>query len=190
MNNTYATFRDPAMAEKAAGALLDHGIKPEHISIVLPEAYGNAYKANADGGTKSEHMAKQGITTTTPADAASGSAKGAGVGLVAGAVAALAAVFIPGVGLVLGGGALALALGGMAGTTVAGAIAGGATGYLRDQGMPPEKVEEYSSVLGTGGAIVTVSPVDEKVDNATIEEMLRKYDGNVSSYAHRTPTRM
>ncbi len=41
MSNTlYATFSNPEEAEKAAGALLDHGVKPEDLSIVRKHLEG------------------------------------------------------------------------------------------------------------------------------------------------------
>ena len=69
--------------------------------------------------------AKHGISTTTPEDAGEGAVKGTGIGLGVGILASLAALTVPGVGLVLGGGALAAALGATALTAGAGAIAGG-----------------------------------------------------------------
>ncbi|MEZ0327073.1 MAG: hypothetical protein ACAH95_14330, partial [Fimbriimonas sp.] len=35
----YAAFNDAADAERAAGALMDHGIKPEEISLIVSEAF-------------------------------------------------------------------------------------------------------------------------------------------------------
>ncbi len=35
----YAAFDDAGEAERAAGALIDHGVKPEHISLVVSEEY-------------------------------------------------------------------------------------------------------------------------------------------------------
>jgi uncharacterized membrane protein len=172
-----ATFSDPEQAERAAGAILDHGIRSEHISVILPEGYISR-KAHGDPDY-AEDKAEHGITTTTARDAESGAAKGAGWGLAAGALAALAAVFVPGVGLVVGGGALAMALGGAAGATAAGAIAGGVTGYLKDQGVSDDIVEHYQKVLGAGGAALTVTPSDENVDSNTIEQILAKYNGNL-----------
>ncbi len=49
---------------------------------------------------------------------------------------------MPGVGLVVGGGALALAIGGALGTTAAGAVAGGMAGYLKDQGVSETDANE------------------------------------------------
>lgn len=186
MKSIYATFTDPGMAERAGGALLDHGVRAEHISIVLPEDYRPSSTENEPGGNKAERTAEEGITTTTVGDAASGAVKGAGVGLAAGTLAALAAVLIPGVGLVLGGGALALAIGGVAGSTAAGAVAGGALGFLKDQGVPDEAIQGYHKVLEAGGAMITVSPTDEKIDAATIESVLAKYGGSIASYSLST----
>ena len=190
MNNTvYATFTDPEMAKKAMGALLDYGIRAEHISVVLPEGYTDKSDRNlTDQEEKFEHQAESGITTTTSADAASGAAKGAGIGLAAGALAALASVFIPGIGLVVGGGALALAIGGLAGTTAAGAVAGGVTGYLKDQGLPEEAVSHYENTLVSGGAVMTVSPTDENLAESTIEEIIGKYQGVTSRYPANAST--
>lgn len=183
MQHTYATFNDPDMAQKAAGALLDNGVRAEHISIIFPEGY--KYVPHISDETREGDAAIHEITTTTAEDAMAGAAKGAGIGLAAGTLAALAAVLIPGVGLVLGGGALALALTGVAGTAAAGAVAGGVTGYLKDQGVPPDWAHKHGEVLQGGGALITVSPTDEDVDLATIELMLRKYEGDV--YTNLSP---
>lgn len=182
MVHTYATFTDPHMAEKAGGALLDHGVMAEHISIVLPEGFGPHDREEIEDEIDMERKASTGITTTTIGDAASGSVKGAGIGLVAGTLAALAAVLIPGVGLVLGGGTLAIALSGVAGATAAGAFAGGVTGYLKDQGVPEQAIKHFHTILESGGAMITVSPTDERIDVSRIESILQKYDGIVSWY--------
>lgn len=170
------------MAEKAAGALLDHGVRAEHISILFPEGYCNTQRETTVEGEKLEHAAKSGISTTTMGDATAGSASGAGLGFSAGAIAALAAVFIPGFGLVLGGGALAIAVGAVAGSTVAGAVAGGVTGFLKDQGVPPDEIEKYHAAISTGGAMITVSLTDDDIDMATVESLLSKYGGAITSY--------
>ena len=180
---TYATFSDPAMAEKAGGALLDHGVKGEHISIVLPEGYHSSINEIVEDEQQMMRTVETGITTTTAGDAASGTVKGAGIGLAVGTMAALAAVFIPGVGLILGGGTLALAISGVAGSTAAGAVAGGVTGFLKDQGVPEDAIQGFNKVLIDGGAMVTVTPIEEKTETATIESILTKYDGKIASYS-------
>jgi len=127
--------------------------------------------------------AKHGISTTTPEDAGEGAVKGTGIGLGVGILASLAALTIPGVGLVLGGGALAAALGATALTAGAGAIAGGATGYLKDQGIPHEAAERYHGTVAGGGAVLSVNIPSGDVDQATAEAVLSKYGAaDVNTY--------
>jgi hypothetical protein len=284
-NTIYASFADPSLAEKAAGALLDHGVRSEDLSIVsshtdasgqtttssssygasrgdgdndlknagdagmgymaaagdkvaeagnrtmagIHDALGNdageaKYEAAADrqnreshqhmgaagseardatdmsgsGGTTSrstdtdsgddiENSAKHGISTTTGADAGAGAVKGAGWGLGIGAAAALASLFIPGVGLVVGGGALATALGGLAAATGAGAAAGAVTGYLKDQGVDEHVAADYDRTVQGGGAVLAVTAPSGDCSREEIQEVLTKYGAsNVNAYEART----
>lgn len=168
METMYARFDDYKMAEKAVGALLDHGADKDCISLIS--------RANdKDDVLEHDSHAKEGITTTTGPDAAAGAAKGAGVGVVVGTVGALASLFIPGFGLVTGGGALATAIGAMAGTTAAGAFAGGVAGFLQDQGMDEEAARNYEKALERGGAIVSINFPCGKIDRIEVDKMLTKY---------------
>ena len=54
---------------------------------------------------------------------------------------------VPGVGLVVGAGALAAAV---AGTAAAGAAAGGLVGFLKDQGMGGDMATEYHARIASG----------------------------------------
>lgn len=176
----YASFTDVQDAERAIGALLDHQVKPKDISLVANEAYSDRLKSFSTAENIDlrdfENHAKTGITVTTPGDVEAGAMTGAGVGLGVGVVAALASVFLPGIGMVLGGGALALALAGAAATTGAGAIAGGVIGLLKDQGVPEQEAEHYSSTVASGGAIIAVRPTGMAM-RSEIEGILRKYNG-------------
>lgn len=183
----YASFANAHQAEQAVGALLDHGVEPSNISLVLNENYRLNDTDHPRTGPEIVETAKTGITVTTPEDAASGAAKGAGVGIGVGALAGLASVLVPGFGLVMGGGALAAAITGMAGTTVAGAIAGGAMGYLKDQGLPDHVVDRYQTTVRDGGAVVGVflpslGATDEddgdRLSPVSIEQILMKYGGS------------
>ena len=253
MAHLYASFADASLAEKAAGALLDYGVRQEDISVVANDQYGQARESytggTADtayaapgtstgafgtegasagyptaapalgtdtvttgrnvgvydnpatgtpgmgttalagdinpldqGGTDSyaaqgdvETAAKHGISTTTAEDAGAGAVKGTGIGLGVGILASLAALTIPGFGLVLGGGALAAALGATALTAGAGAIAGGTTGYLKEQGVPADAAERYHGAVTNGGAVLSLNIPSGKVDQATAESVLAKY---------------
>lgn len=171
----YGSFMDTKQADKAVGALMDHGIPAECISLVMN-----------DGTADSHHLdkAKHGITTTTGGDTAAGAMKGGVTGLVLGALGALAALIIPGFGLVLGGGALATALGAMAGTAVGGAIAGAVHGTLKDQGVPDEAARRYDETVSRGGAVLAIQPCGgREFDRAEAESILRKYGAeNIGGY--------
>lgn len=278
MAHLYASFADASLAEKAAGALLDYGVRQEDISLVAHDDYGKTrqsygteaagagysaldagksvgdrlaqagdsaagavtgavgatgtaagYNAAADmqagqaegraamagnesavhgsvgvydtpttssgdmnpldqGGPDSaanntDLSAKQGISTTTPEDAGEGAVKGTGIGLGVGILASLAALAVPGFGLVLGGGALAAAIGATALTAGAGAVAGGVTGYLKEQGVPGEAAEAYHGTVQSGGAVLSVNVPSGDVDQATAQTVLSKYGAaDVNAY--------
>ena len=274
MAHLYASFADAALAEKAAGALLDYGVRQEDVSLVAHDAYGQTrttpgadYGTDAAGtapitglstaGLESEAgigagglgtatgigglgavpfgltgtatgyaepapasgragvydtpaadvapvgsdlnpldqggpdsainqtthpvdpdaAAKHGISTTTPEDAGEGAIKGTGIGLGVGILATLAALTVPGVGLVLGAGVIASALGATALAAGAGALAGGVTGYLKDQGVPNDMAERYHGTVQGGGAMLSISVPSGSVDQATAEQVLAKYGG-------------
>jgi len=165
----HASFEDAALGEKAMGALLDHGVAREDLSGFFPSDYQteDVHEVRAD--------LKHGITTTTAADAASGAAKGAGVGLGVAALATLASLLIPGFGLVTGGGALATALIGAAGTTAGGALAGGIAGYLQDQGVEEQVALDSEAALRNGRAVVVVRCPSGKLSESEISAILLKY---------------
>lgn len=213
----YALFQDVADAERAIGALEDHGISRNAIGVVarrpaeqdeagrvrteftrltdqpglrqgepevVYEAQPSTLPAAAMGSTitptssvdTSENVAtvgKEGLTTTTPQDAAAGAAVGGGVGLIAGILLAAAVIAVPGVGIVLGGGALAAAIGAAAATTAAGAVAGGVTGYLRDMGMPEQAAQRIADRLHEGDYLVTVDADTSQYDDLKL--LLTKY---------------
>ncbi len=133
---------------------------------------------------KSEKAAKQGISTTTAADAGHAAITGGAVGLGVGAIAAVASLLIPGFGLVVGAGALATAIGGMVATTGAGAVVGGVTGFLKDQGVEEHVAQRYGETVTGGGAILAVNVPSNDIDEAKARELLEKYGAsNVNTYA-------
>jgi hypothetical protein len=214
----YALFQDVADAERAIGALQDHGVpaasigvaarraseeeeagrirtgftrltdgqaigqgEPEVAYTAQPGTLPAAALANTaapstpvDTSNNVAVVGKEGLTTTTPQDAAAGAAVGSGVGLVAGLLAAAAALTIPGFGLVLGGGVLAAAFGATVATTAAGAAVGGVTGYLRDMGMPEHAAVNVHDRLREGDYLLTVSVDSVQYDD--IKRLLLKYN--------------
>ena len=90
---------------------------------------------------------------------------------------------VPGVGWVVGGGALATAIAGAAGATAAGAVAGGVHGYLKDQGMTEDAVSRYGDAYNSGSTLVAITVPSNDVHAMEAEDTLRKYHGmNVSAY--------
>ncbi|MCB8933351.1 MAG: hypothetical protein M9921_10655 [Fimbriimonadaceae bacterium] len=180
-----ARFEESNGAEKAIGALLDHGVESDDVSVVFDHEYLDRSNQTALGhSVRLRENVETGITTTTADDAAAGAEVGAGFGLGLGVLAAAATVFIPGVGLVLGGGALGTALAGVAGATAAGAIAGGLTGYLKDQGVGEDMIVRYHETLAASGALIAVTAPSGTVSESKVEGILAKYGGlDVASYA-------
>ena len=218
LQTIYALFQDVADAERAIGALQDHGVPAANIGVATrrpaeEEEAGRvrtgftrltddgavrqgepevAYAAQpgtlppaalattavpttaVDTPLNVATVGKEGITTTTPQDAAAGAAVGTGVGLVAGLLAAAAALTIPGFGLVLGGGVLAAAFGAAAATTAAGAAVGGVTGYLRDMGMPEQAAANVNDRLREGDYLLTATVDPTRYDE--IKQLLQKYN--------------
>lgn len=187
----YASFNDITDAERATGALLDHGVKPKDISLVANEKHSGRLTAYSTGENLSlkdlEIHAKTGITTTTGADAESGALTGAGVGLGVGVVAAIASVFLPGFGIVLGGGALSIALAGAAATAGAGAVAGGVVGFLKDQGVPEFAASAYHTTIEGGGAVMAIG-MQGNLTRSEIETVLMKYNAeDIGKYSPNRP---
>lgn len=140
--------------------------------------------ADVDDPAKTENAAKHGISTTTPADAGAGAITGTAVGLGVGAIAALASLLIPGFGLIVGGGALATALGGLVATTGAGAAVGAITGYLKDQGVEEHVAQKYGEAVAGGGAVLAIHVPSGDVDEPKARQVLEKYGAtNVNTYA-------
>jgi len=164
---------------------------PNYTGSPTEPAYSSAVYSAMDDASEdanSEKAAKDGISVTTAGDAGIGAAKGAGWGLGIGTVAALASLFIPGVGLVIGGGALATAIGGAAASAGAGAVAGAITGYLKDQGYEEHDGKRYEEVVKGGGAVLGVSLPSGNVDFAKAWEIIDKYNGAPLSQAARSRT--
>ena len=166
----FASFETNHAAEKAAAALLDRGADKHKLSIVSHES-GAVAVGHGEG--HAEEVAKHGVTTTTGADAAFGAAKGLTLGAGLGMLGIVATGLVPGVGLVLGAGALATAL---FGTAAAGAAAGGLVGYLKDQGMGDEVAASYHARVAAGGAVLALELPTGDLDEREAEALLVKYD--------------
>ena len=212
-HTVYATFSHPEAAERAAGALLTQGVRPKDLSIVkqpeagassatTPHASATNVPASAETGsiygvepdpmdqTSSRTEAANGELDETeddPSPDALAGAKHAGlVGAGIGAVAALVALMIPGVGFVLGAGALATALAGVAASAGAGAATGAVVALLKEHGVEEEVAEGYGHSVAQGGAVLAVTLPSGTVDEAQAHAVLSEHGAaNVNRYASR-----
>jgi len=136
-------FDDYTQAKRAVAALEEVGFSSSEISLV--SRYRNDGKL---------------------ADEASGTAKGATVGALAGGgtglLAALGMIAIPGIGPLVAAGVLATTLVGMAGGT----LVGGLVGALTDYGVNEKDAHVYSEGVRRGGTLVTVRADDTRAAQA------------------------
>ncbi|MBW3623645.1 MAG: hypothetical protein KY468_09595 [Armatimonadetes bacterium] len=175
---TTAIFDRREDAQRAVHALRDHGVDEEKISVLAVADDGSGKISDLDHEERVPAPGKdEGISTTTPQDAAKGAAEGAAIGAGLGLVAALSSLFIPGFGLLTGGGALATALWGAAGATAGGAVAGGVTGFLADMGVPAQTARDYEEAIKKGGVLVAVHQTDEAT-TGEIQQIFVKYHGH------------
>jgi len=148
-----AVFQTRDAAERAAATLVNLGADREHISTLARGEDGQMAERAVPGTAPGEHVVEPArevgdagapLTTTDGHDAA----KGATIGAVAGVAAGLLALTIPGIGLVLAAGPLALA-------AASGAIAGGVYGGLRDIGIEEKYARGYEEHLRGGRVLLT-----------------------------------
>ena len=186
-NHLWASFPTYESASEAIAALLDHGVAKEDLHLIakeIPPEYDTDHKADA------EHHAESGITTTTALDAGIGASKGVSYGLGVGILAGLAAIAVPGFGLVIGGGALTAALLGTAGATVAGGLAGAVTGYLKDQGADERASVHITKQLEAGAIILDIDTVPSNLTRLDFETLVAKYGGSEMSVKRKSTTKL
>jgi hypothetical protein len=104
-------------------------------------------------------------------DAAEGAVVGVGLGSIAGLLAGLAGLAIPGVGPFIAAGPLAGALSGM----LAGGAAGGIIGALSTVGVPDEYAREYAALVEQGHTLVSVLTDEISLDQ--VERVLAAHGG-------------
>jgi len=179
-----AIFTSREAAERAANALVDLGAENEHISMLARGDKGTVANTAAVG-RQGEHdfvepareVGDSGaaLTTTDEGDAA----KGAAVGAVAGLAAGLLALTIPGIGLILAAGPLALA-------TASGAIAGGVYGGLRDIGIEDKAARGYEERLRGGNVLLTA--IIPAMSESRVRMVLNEHGAEDISFNEDTAT--
>jgi hypothetical protein len=161
-----AAFADRTAAERAVDDLERAGFKDDQIGFAIRG------KDEVRGGM---------ITDATGTKDGKGAVTGAVTGGVTGAVlAAAASLLLPGVGPVVAGGILTMALGG----AVAGTAVGGILGAMLGLEISEEEAKFYETEFQSGRAIVAVKPGLRAADAAAI---LRKHGGYDLETRQRTP---
>ena len=171
MKTLMTYFSNVERAADAMAALMDHGVSASSMDLVANSSYGEMLIARKHNVYAEK--AKSGVTTTTAADAVDGAKKGGIAGLATGVIAGVASLIVPGYGIVLGGGALATALGAAVGTGAAGMAAGGITGYLKDLGAGEKVALEMEEAVKNGGGVLTITASHQA--SSGIVDILRKY---------------
>lgn len=138
MSTVIGVFSSEQQAEQAVGAMREGGFGEDEISLV---AKGQEEDTGGGMGTLS------GGTTT-----------GGTIGGIAGLLAGIGALAIPGIGPIIALGPIA--------ATLSGAVAGGITGGLIDLGIPPGRGEFYEGKVREGKILSVIETDAEKVDQA------------------------
>ena len=144
VTHLYDTYDD---ARRAMGDLMAAGIPEADISIVANNADN---RFTTDGP----------VAVDTQSGAGTGTGVGATLGGIAGLLAGLGVMAIPGIGPVVAAGWLAsTALG-----AVVGGAAGGVIGALTQAGIPEEDAHVYAEGLRQGGTLLTARVADPDFD--------------------------
>ena len=158
METVAGIFRSRADAERAAEGLSSAGLKADHINILAP-------------GTSSEDV-EAAVPTTETEQPGMGGALGGTVGGALGVAggmhvgAAVASLFVPGVGPVLAAGLLGAAILG-AGGAAAGAAAGEKMEDNVAGGLPHDELFVYEDALRQGRTVVIAIAEDsDQAENA------------------------
>ena len=148
-----ATYSSATAANLALDALTRLGVTKEDISVM-------ALDSETQGELKASHQVGKASD-----DAATGAWQGAKLGLVGGLLVGVAALTIPGLGVLLAAGPLATALGvtGVAGTAVTGAGLGTAiggigalVGSMVKMGVSESEATAFGTDLKSGAVLLSV----------------------------------
>jgi len=145
-------FDNTMQAEKAVDDLQRQGFNKEDISIVARES-----SARRGGRSRGDMESGQ--------DISGGIATGSAIGGVAGLLAGVGALAIPGLGPVVAAGPIAAAL--------SGAVTGGIAGGLIDWGIPEDAGQRFEQRVREGKILALVRTDDSKINEAA--DILRRH---------------
>jgi len=167
MATVVGVFSSHDQAEKAVRALSDEGFTKDDISIAAKDPEGGRRSGRGQGADNQNGFGFEagGDMTATDVDSiADGTTWGGALGGLAGLLAGVGALAIPGIGPIVAAGPLAAAL--------SGAVAGGVAGGLIDMGIPEREGKRYEDELKQGNALAIVEAEGERAKKA--ESILRQ----------------
>ena len=170
-----AVFDHEREADRAIADLREAGVPDSALSIIAQQdGRTTATSGAGETGDEGHGSILRGLF--------GGGALGAGLG-----VAALA---IPGVGPLVGLGAIAASAvpGAMAIGAAAGAVAGGLNESLMDHGISSEDAGYYSDSIKGGSTLVSVDSTATGVDAGTVRDILHRDGGHSSTQARTAST--
>lgn len=165
-------FENRAAAQRALADLRRAGFPEDQLGLVAPEV---DLMASPSGAT--DEQSEIGAEKGAAIGAATGAAAGAATGVLASTLAGtgvwgitLIGGFIPVVGPVIAGGALAILLGSIA----AGAVTGGLVGALMGLDVTEDEARHYEGEVQGGRILITVQ-ADQR--GAEAAEIIRRHGG-------------
>ena len=151
LSTVIGVFRDITTAEDAVKALRNKGFQDNEISILAKDSQQRQANKSGDMETGSDFGGSDSI--------ADGTTWGGALGGMAGLLAGVGALAIPGIGPIVAAGPLAGVL--------SGAVTGGVAGGLIDLGIPEEKGQQYEQNLKQGGILAVIETSEDKVNDAS-----------------------
>ena len=110
------------------------------------------------------------LTDSISTGAATGATLGGFVGAGVGILEAIGLIAVPGIGVLVAGGALASILAGVS----AGAITGGVAGALLQHGVSEEYAHSYAEGISRGGTLVSVNVTETSANE--VESVMEKHN--------------
>lgn len=175
----FATFATIHNAELALGALLDHGVNRQDLSVILCDP---RRITSSDSGTASASPNE--AETGSSSETAERSGNYAGLGYDICFLAGLHPSTHSGDGILLGKGSISQALVEMTGGGATEHSVMGTLRFLIDQGVPCESVLIYSQVIKDGGALVSISVPSGDLSEFEIRNLLTKHTSQAPQIFH------
>jgi hypothetical protein len=168
-------FKDKDSAELAFQSVVDLGYDKSDINVVMSNEVRQRYflahnPTTGDPGTTDLEEKAAAADINNPANNTWGGPVGGTVGTLAPVVAAVGVLLIPGLGIVAGPVAIALA------ASAATGVALGLMGILMHWGIPDSRVEQYEVGIGAGGILLGVKAHSD-ADALQIQQRWRENGG-------------